>query len=31
MNITHSKEKVRMLNIFLQGFFDEGWCESYGV
>jgi hypothetical protein len=29
MNITHSKEKVHMSNILLQGFFDERWCENY--
>jgi len=30
MNNTYFKEKVHMLNIFLKGLFDEGWCENYG-
>jgi hypothetical protein len=28
LNITHFKEKVHMSNIFLQGIFDERWCEN---
>jgi hypothetical protein len=28
LNLIYFREKVHISNIFLQGIFDEGWCES---